>query len=145
MWELTSGFVDWDRLLVLSIVALLIAMAPMTTGAQISPLFEVAVTAGGEGALSAAFDGTNFLIGIQGDASSDHNIVGQQVDSDGHLIGDLISTGRTGGFPFVAFGGGNYLMVWTDDATSPNDDIYGQLVGTSGTLVGSAFPIGGGL
>jgi hypothetical protein len=85
-------------------------------------------------ALSPAFDGTNYLVGIIQD---DHNITAQLVSQTGTLVGPRISTGRTGGLPFVAFDGTNYLMVWSDDATFPNDDIYGQFISPSGNLVGS--------
>src|SRR5439155_498037 len=47
----------------------------------------------------------------------------------------------TGSRPSVAFGTTNYLLVWQDDAASPSDDIYGQLISRSGQLVGAPFPI----
>jgi hypothetical protein len=130
--------------LVLSITLPLSVVAPRIVRAEepgIGPLFNIAATAGAEASLSAAYDGTNFLVGIDGDADAPYNIGAQRVGPDGSLIGDLISTGRTGQFPFVAFGAGNYLMVWTDDATYPNHDVYGQLISTSGALFGPPFPI----
>lgn len=36
--------------------------------------------------------------------------------------------------PSVAYGGGNYLIVWTDERNG-NKDIYGTLMGTDGTVV----------
>ncbi|MBW2063052.1 MAG: hypothetical protein JRI95_16030 [Deltaproteobacteria bacterium] len=103
--------------------------------------FPIAVTAASEMALSAAFDGTNYLVGIQGDPAAHYNITAQLVSRSGSLVGSRISIGRTGGVPLVAFDGTNYLMVWTDDATHPNDDIYGRFISPSGTLVGAPFPI----
>jgi hypothetical protein len=104
----------------------------------VGPEFPIANTAGGEMALSPAFDGTNYLVGIIQD---DHNITAQLVSPTGIRVGPRISTGRTGGLPFVAFDGTNYLMVWSDDATFPNDDIYGQFISPSGNLVGSPLAI----
>jgi|GEM_PF-2968453 len=104
--------------------------------------FPITATAGNELGLSAAFDGTNYLVGIQGDAAGQKNITAQMISQTGTLVGSRISVGRTGEWcPAVGFDGTNYLMVWPDDANSPNDDIYGQFVSPSGTLVGSPFAI----
>jgi hypothetical protein len=102
--------------------------------------FPIATTAGQEVAISAAFDGTNYLIGIQGDAIAHNNVTAQIVSQSGTLVSSRISVGRTGGAPTVAFDGTNYLMIWADDATNPMRQ-YGQLIGKSGQLVGSPFPI----
>ena len=59
-------------------------------------------------------------------------------------MGSRISVGRTGGAPFVAFDGTNYLLVWADFANQCDNKcevIYGQLISKSGTLIGSPFPI----
>ena len=109
--------------------------------AEASDEFPIATTDANELGLVAAFDGTNYLVGIQGDETHHANITAQMVSQTGSLVGSRISIGRTGGLPLVAFDGTNYLMVWTDDATYPNDDIYGQFIGTSGALVGSPFAI----
>jgi hypothetical protein len=117
-----------------------------TAGAQ-SPgsVFAIANTANEEIAISAAFDGSNYLVGIQGDATAHYNITAQLVSPAGTLVGPRISPGRTGGVPWVAFDGTNYLMVWSDDAVShPDDPIYGLFVSPSGGLVGSPFAIASG-
>jgi len=104
--------------------------------------FPITATAGNEFGIYAAFDGTNYLVGIQGDAAGQKNITAQMISQTGTLVGSRISVGRTGEWPpTVAFDGTNYLMVWPDDANSPNEDIYGQFVSPSGTLVGSPFAI----
>ncbi len=103
--------------------------------------FPIATTTGNEFGLMAAFDGTNYLVGIRGDEVAGYNITAQMISQTGSLVGPRISIGRTGGLPSVAFDGTNYLMVWEDDATYPNDDIYGQFIDTSGDLAGSPFPI----
>jgi hypothetical protein len=99
----------------------------------------IATTAGREISISAAFDGTNYLVGIQGDAIGFSRVGAQLVSQSGSLVGPLISTGRTGGAPNVAFGGSIYLMIWEDDQ---NDfDLYGQLITPSGSLSGTPFLI----
>lgn len=104
--------------------------------------FQLAATAGREMSLGAAFDGTNYLVGIQGDQNSSNNVTAQLVSgTTGSLVGSRITTGRTGGAPSVAFDGTNYLMVWPDDATNPNDILTGQLISKSGLPVGSRFSI----
>ena len=104
--------------------------------------FPIAATTGREMSLGAAFDGTNYLVGIQGNQTSNNNVTAQLVSgTTGNLVGSRISTGRTGGAPSVAFDGTNYLMVWPDDATNPNDILTGQLISTTGQLVGSRFTI----
>jgi len=107
--------------------------------------FPIATTSGREMAVSGAFDGTNYLVGIQGDASASNNITAQLVSaSTGALVGSRISIGRTGSAPSVAFDGANYLMIWADD--NPHIDgydvQYGQLISKTGVLVGSPFSIG---
>ena len=121
--------------------------------AQAATPFPIAASTGKEWSISAAFDGTNYLVGIRGDAGAQYNITAQLIDQSGNLVGSRISTGRTGGsgistgrpggIPFVSFDGTNYLMVWEDDAASPNDVVYGQFISTSGSGVGSPFPIAG--
>lgn len=103
-------------------------------------LFPIATNGPGYFGGSAASDGTNFLVGLQvGDINS---IVGAQlISSNGAMSGPFINFGRTGGLPWVACSGTNYLVVWQDDANYPTDCIYGQIVSPVGTLVGSAFSI----
>ena len=106
-------------------------------------LFPIATTAMGEGALSAAFDGTNYLVGIQGDATAHYDISAQLVSQSGTLLGSRISLSRTGGLPFVAFDGTNYLMIWQDDATDPKDQLYGVFLSKAGSIINAPFVISG--
>lgn len=105
--------------------------------------FPIANTSLREMSASAAFDGTNFLVGIQGDATAVQDITAQFVSKTGALVGSPISTGGTGGAPGVAFDGTNYLLVWEQDATY-STAIYGQFVSMSGALVGTQFTIASG-
>lgn len=104
-------------------------------------------TTGREQSASVAFDGTNYLVGIQGDSNSDQNVTAQLVDGSGNLVGSRIavtdntSTGRNrGGAPFVAFDGADYLMIWEEDS-SPSTKLYGVLIDKSGTQLGSIFTV----
>ncbi len=100
--------------------------------------------------VSAAFDGKQYLVGIQDSLQSisdpyDHTswITAQFVDALGALVGGRISIGSTGGTPSLAFDGTNYLMVWEDDGLHATH-IYGQFISKTGTLVGSQITIGAG-
>ena len=89
----------------------------------------------------AAFDGTNYLVGIQGDLVNSNSMTAQLVSSSGALVGSRISFGVSGGgSPLVAFDKSNYLMVWSDNA----NNVYGQFINTSGNLIGTAFVIAAG-
>jgi len=120
-------------------------LALVTAGvADAESKFPIA-TGTAEGQLSlghVAFDGTNYLVGIQGDATGHSSVGAQLVSQSGTLVGSLISTGRTGGAPGAGFDGTNYLLVWSDDGTTPQNQIYGQRISPSGSLVGAPFQIG---
>ena len=109
--------------------------------AHATAAFPIATNSGFEMAIGAAWDGANYLVGIEGDAIAANSITAQLVSPAGALIGSRIKVAGTGGVPFVAFGGTNYLLVWHDDFNYPNDVVTGQRVAPSGALVGSAFPI----
>lgn len=116
-----------------------------TKVATIGTAFPIANTSTHEISSGAAFDGTNFLVGI-GDkplppdpTNANQSVTAQLVSKTGALVGPRITTGATGGGdPWVAFGGGNYLLVWEQGA---GGGISGQLVDTSGALVGVPFAI----
>jgi hypothetical protein len=87
---------------------------------------------------SAAFDGTNYLVGIQGDATDHTNVTAQFVSQSGTLVGTRISTGRKGGAPVVGFNGTTYLMAWEDEATN---GVYGQIISKAGAALTQPFAI----
>ncbi len=101
--------------------------------------FPIATTAKKEFAVSLAFDGTNFLVGIQGDSANIDSVGAQLVSPAGMLVGSIVPTGRLGGAPSVAFDGTNYLIVWQDCGTPCNNDLFGMFISPSGTAVGSPF------
>ncbi len=121
-----------SKLLYLFILScLLLASRPL-----FSQEFPIAVGNDTADAFGAAFDGTNFLVSIQGDTTSPNSITAQLVSQSGSLIGSRISLGSQGAIPLAAFDGSNYLVAWTSSGT-----IFGQFLNPSGTLVGSKFTI----
>ena len=104
--------------------------------------FAIANTSAQELSIGAAFDGTHFLVGVQGDQTFHADITAQLVSQSGALVGPRIFTGRTGGAPYVAFDGANYVMVWPDDALGGTHDVvYGLFVSPARIPVGSPFVI----
>ena len=41
----------------------------------------------------------------------------------------------------MGFDGTNHLVVWEDDANSPNNDVYGQFISSAGQLAGGQLPL----
>lgn len=114
------------------------------------PGFPIATAMTTELCFGLASDGTNLLFAILGDEESPCNVSAQLVSPTGGLLGPRIHIGRQSnaqhdrfdGPPLQAsFDGTNYLLVWTDDANHPNDDIYGQFISRSGLRVGTPFSI----
>jgi phosphoribosylformylglycinamidine (FGAM) synthase PurS component len=87
-----------------------------------------------------AFDGANFLV-VWGDRRSDSSdIYGARVTPGGTVLdpsGFVISQAtRSQRFPAVAFDGANFLVVWQDDRSGPDDPgIYGARVTPGGTVL----------
>ena len=81
-----------------------------------------------------AASGSNYVVSIL----SGSNVCVQLVSTNGNLLGSLIAIGTSKGFPRIAFGGTNYLVIWEDDYAI-NQNLYGQIVSRSGVPVGSSF------
>jgi len=114
-----------------------------TGGAANSAHFPITTTSGNEFVLGAAFDGTNYLVGILGDQNSGSNMTAQLVSaSTGSLVGSQIFISSGNSMPSVAggaFDGTNYFVIWHDPATN---NVRGQFISKAGQLVGSSFFIG---
>jgi len=105
-----------------------------------------------------AFDGTDFLVAWQeslasGVAPEDTGIVVARVTEAGVVLDPegfaVAQTGKGSYQPRVAFGGGQYLVVWEDarNVVNPGQnqgDIYAARVSTAGVLVDGP-PLSGGL
>jgi hypothetical protein len=98
----------------------------------------------GSAAIGFAFDGTNYLVGIEDHSTPTPSIGAQLINASGAKVGSVISTGRRGISAYTAFDGANYLLIWEDDPVGPDEGrfrIYGQFISPAGTLVGSPFAI----
>ena len=113
-------------------VALLAIVAP---AAVCAGGFPIAATAAKESTQAIAFDGTNFLVAVQGGGQR-----AQLVSPSGTLLGSVLVP-RTGDPPLVAFDGTNYLLVWAEPTNPSGPVVYGQLVSTVGSAVGAPFQV----
>ena len=90
-----------------------------------------------------AYDGTNFLVVWE---DTNRQIYGRIVSPTGGVVSAeiTVSVGGNGRDPSIACDGTNYLVTFTSDRRTSNawfDDVYGQFVSRSGTLVGANFVI----
>jgi hypothetical protein len=95
---------------------------------------------------NVAFDGADFFV-VWVDDDNDSNIVGRLVGTDG-VLGDTVAI-TSSGTPVesavtVAFGGGNYLVVWAAEiggAESGEWDLFAQRVSPGAGLVGERIDV----
>lgn len=93
--------------------------------------------------MNFAFDGTNYLVGVENHQTFPTTVGAQLIDASGNKIGGLIFTGN-GMSTNAAFDGTNYLLIWENDSggTGPGRfQIYGQFISKAGDKVGSPFAI----
>ena len=129
----------------LTVLALLAFTTNLRTHA--ATVFPIATNGvASQAGIFAAFGGSNYLVGIQGDGTTNSAaITAQLVSTNGTLLGSRILTGHRGGIPYVASGATNYLLVWSDNAlvaAGGKDQLYGRFVSRSGVLVGTNFTFG---
>ena len=84
---------------------------------------------------SAAFDGTNYLVGFMEKVGTTRPISARFVSQSGTLVGEKVALDLEGGAPRVAFDGANYFLVTEEDSYPPTY-IYGQFVSPAGAKVG---------
>lgn len=114
-----------------------------TTAGAAGNTFFIGTSTYGNMAATAAFDGTNYLVGMEEGLNPHDTQAAQFISQSGTLIGPRIYTGRLGGMPNIGFNGTNYLMVWEDDVDGPpgQHTMYGKLISPSGTEVKAQFAI----
>jgi len=68
------------------------------------------------------------------------------LNNQAHPEGDAfeITTSPTGHFyePDIAFAGGRFLVVWNEQTSYAGDEVFGQVVDSTGTLINDVIPIG---
>ncbi len=134
----------YSSILRLTQSAVTLILCLVLSGISVSPIFAAAFPIATSGAaMSAAFDGSKYLVGVENHLTNPTSIGFQMLNSDGTKSGSLVPTGRTGIATNVAFDGTNYLLIWEDDASSPNFQVYGLFISKSGVAVGLPFAISG--
>jgi hypothetical protein len=109
--------------------------------------FMISVAKGNQGNQQVAYnpDADEYLA-VWGDfGSAEWNIYGQVFSANGVPQGDnFMISAATGDqeYPFVAYNSvaHNYMVVWRD-GRGVDDDVYGQIVNSDGSLSGAAFPV----
>jgi hypothetical protein len=93
---------------------------------------------------SIAYDGTNYLVAWRNSSGSvPSSIRAALVNKSGDLVGTDFMIPNPGNplVPMVAFGGANYLVVWSG-GSSALEDVFGARVSTLGVVLDSpAIPI----
>ena len=114
-------------------------------GDSIDSVFSIAETANSVHP-SISWNGEYWLI-VWSDYRNGANldVYGQLMDGSGNFVGSAIPISQANEHqvsPSVSWNGTqkNWLVVWEDNRTG-NSDIYGQLIDSTGGLVGSNFPI----
>jgi len=102
----------------------------------------ISTAEGIQGRPAVAFDGTNYLVVWEDLRSgSDYDIYCARVTQNGAVLdtsGITVSKAAYDqAYPFVAFDGSNYLIVWEDERSYPPIyfDIYGSRVSQSGVVL----------
>ena len=101
--------------------------------------FPIAVSPEVEVGTVAAFDGSQYLVGLMGDGAAPDRVAAQFISANGELVGPRILTGESGGIPRVAWDGSQFLLVWAGRA--PHPGIHGQFISPSGDRLGSVWTI----
>lgn len=86
-----------------------------------------------------AFDGTNYLVVWDDYRTTNHNIMGTRVTTNGIVLdpnGRYISNAaRDQLYPTIMFGGNNYFAAWDDYRNTTDCDLYGARVTPSGEVL----------
>ena len=121
----------------------LLASLSLLGGIASAQIFPIATTSEVDEVFlhSSAFDGTDYLVTFL----SGTNVNVQHISAAGALLGSPVTLGQGRDHPLVAFGGGVYLVVWSDDFASSSPNLRGEIIypTTNGVLTSQVFSIGG--
>ncbi len=84
--------------------------------------------------------GTNYLVGLISGA----NVASQRISGTGQLLGTATTIGANPGFPPAAVftaGKSKAFAAWSDTTISFGVNMFGQLLASDGSKIGSAFPL----
>lgn len=120
-----------------------------TSGNLVGTTFTIATSANikfGKGRGGIAFNDTTYLLTYLKGGNHIDYLYGQRISKSGNLIGSPIQISSNYAREHaIAFDGINYLVAWCECAHPDVDnDIFGQFVSPSGTLVGANILIDGG-
>jgi len=92
---------------------------------------------------AVGFDGTDFLVVWEDHNSSDSiDVYGARVTPQGEILDSaaIVITQAAGNqrFPALAFDGSNFLVVWEDNRSGSDDDIFGARVTPRGDFLDTA-------
>ncbi len=135
-------FNHWIYARVFTIYCLVLAAVVFADGVKAASPFLIGTNLWHSQTGGVAFDGSNYLVGLQastGDASAP---AAQFVSPSGTLIGPGIVLSATSDPPFVTFDGTNYLLSWADHSSGPGVPLRGQFINRTGSAFGSFFQIG---
>lgn len=96
------------------------------------------------GGPNIAFDGTDYLVVYFVGTYPTLELYGQLVSMQGALVGSPIPIAlgnECHRWADIEFDGTNYLVVWQTGLNNAGQKIYGQFIGTDGSLVDSTFMI----
>lgn len=102
--------------------------------------FPIATTAAIESGIQAAFDGSNYLVAVQGGPLGQGIITAQLISQSGGLVTNISIPAESGGMPELAFDGSNYFLVWAGPGGTPG--FNGQFISKTGGLTGEVLRIG---
>ncbi|MDQ7798690.1 MAG: T9SS type A sorting domain-containing protein [Candidatus Edwardsbacteria bacterium] len=120
-----------------------------TSGSLVGTTFTIASSVNikfGKGRGGLAFNDTTYLLTYLKGGNHIDYLYGQRINRSGNLIGSPIQISSNYAREHaIAFDGINYLVAWCECAHPDVDnDIFGQFVSPSGTLVGANILIDGG-
>ena len=119
------------------------------TGARIGSDFPISVAANIHDQPTLAYGDGVYLAAWSDYRNGRADIYGVRVDPSGNALGPNVLQLSTNPelvwdySPVVAFGGGNFLLVWPEGGINPSNDVFATVVSSNGTISRSSFRLVG--